>query len=158
MRAFSDGCQTLNPGRDNKCDGFTGTTKPDGGTLSDALRNGACSDTATCAPYPPQVASNGANLLGDSIAGGSYLGEIGLAMAEPALVVAAFPSTTSATLSAGEVAVDHAYVGATITFVNGAGGACTNNNNARTIIAYNGATKVATLNGKGGWHGAGVGD
>jgi len=97
VRAFSDGCQTLNPGRDNLCDGFSGTTKPDGGLLLDHERSAACSQSARCAPYPPQVASNGPNLLGDLIGGGSYLGEIrGLSLSEPKSIHPLQTTTTTA--------------------------------------------------------------
>jgi len=145
VRAFSDGCQTVNPGRDNLCDGFSGITKPDGGLLSDIEKNGACSDTALCAPYPPQVASNGPNLLGDWIPGGSYLGEIkGLSLSQPESDYGTGSNLGNGTivLDTGELTEDHAYVGATLTF---AGASCNILGTSREIVAFNGATKMATL-------------
>jgi hypothetical protein len=104
VRAFSNGCQTLNPGRDALCDGFRGTVKPDGTIPADV--NIACSDKATCAPCPPQVPSNGPNLLGNLILGDSYLGETrGLALQLPsAPSTARAPSMKARQSSASAVA------------------------------------------------------
>ena len=97
-----------------------------------------------CAPYPPQVASNGPNLLGDLIPGGSYLGEVkGISIAEPTskkfLYTASDPSMG---LHRGEVSEDSAYVGATWT-LTGAG--CAIAGESKEIVAYAGATRKATL-------------
>jgi len=143
VRAMSDGCQTLNPGRDVLCDGYSGTTTPNGTSLADHERSAACSDTAMCAPYPPQVASNGPNLLGDLIPGGSYLGEVkGISIAEPTskkfLYTASDPSMG---LHRGEVSEDSAYVGATLTLTAG----CAVAGESKEIVAYAGATRKATL-------------
>ena len=150
VRAFSDGCQTLNPGRDAMCDGYTGTTAPDGGALAVLSSTGAhtqaCSDAATCAPYPPQVGSLGANLLGDVIAGGSYLGEVtGLTTHEPKFPVGTYTNADpSITLSVGEKLEDHAYVGATITLSSGSGGTCAAIE-SKTIVAYDSTSRKVTL-------------
>ena len=151
VRAFSDGCQTLNPGRDAMCDGYTGTTAPDGTALavlsSTSAHTQACSDAATCAPYPPQVGSLGANLLGDVIAGGSYLGEVtGLTTDEPKFPVGTYTDgDPSITLSVGEKLEDHAYVGATITLSSASGQTCAANGDSKTIVAYDSTSRKATL-------------
>jgi len=146
VRAFSDGCQTLNPGRDTLCDGYSGTTKPDGSLLMDWERNAACSDTAMCAPYPPQVASNGPNLLGDLIPGGSYLGEIkGISLAAPSSTFTSTSSNRTLEINRKELGEHHAYVGATITLVSGTGGTCATAGETREVVAFDGAAQKITM-------------
>ncbi len=145
VRAFSYGCQTLNPGRDALCDGFRGTVKPDGTIPADV--NIACSDKATCAPCPPQVPSNGPNLLGNLILGDSYLGETrGLSLAQPKqtkLFVVSTLNSAQVVLGDGELSSDHAYVGATITF-SAVTSSCAING-SKTIVGFSGGSMMATL-------------
>uniref|UniRef100_A0A7S0EWB6 PA14 domain-containing protein n=1 Tax=Hanusia phi TaxID=3032 RepID=A0A7S0EWB6_9CRYP len=140
VRAFSDGCQSLNPGRDTLCNGYTGSRSPSSSTYA---MNAACSDAAECAPYPPQVGSNGPNLLGDLVPGGSYIDEIvGISVLPDSTgrVLPVGSSTTQIMLRPGHFATADVYVGAALT-ISGCDAA---KSDGLTITAYD-ANRIATL-------------
>ena len=103
----------------------------------------ACSDAAECAPYPPQVGSNGPNLQGDLIRGGTYINEIvGISLVSDSTgrVIPVGSSTTQIMLQPGHFATADVYVGAALT-ISGCDAAMSVN---LTIVAYD-SNRIATL-------------